>query len=103
MILLDFLFQKIEVQSLKPPEIGIIVRKELVEARGVEPLSENPSTQFSPSAVDYLHSLSISPVYEDICLSSFIYPACCKALASSFSALWRLHPSAECQGRRSQT
>ncbi len=44
----------------------------MVEAAGVEPASENPSIQFSPSAVDHLNSLYVSPVYKDIHVGSFI-------------------------------
>ena len=32
----------------------------MVEVRGVEPLSENPSTSLSPSADGYLHSLGLT-------------------------------------------
>ena len=33
-----------------------------MEARGVEPLSEDIFTQVSPSASDHLHSLDVTPV-----------------------------------------
>jgi len=33
-----------------------------VEARGIEPLSENPSTGFSPGAGGYLHSLTMTTI-----------------------------------------
>ena len=32
----------------------------MVEARGIEPLSENPSTSLSPSADGRLHSLGLT-------------------------------------------
>ena len=50
--------QTIEIKGKIPEAVGASGISDLVEARGVEPLSENTSTGTSPGAFDYLHSLA---------------------------------------------
>ena len=58
----------------------------LVEARGVEPLSENLSTRLSTSVDGGLTFPPRSPRRQGQRFSSFINPACGKAYAGSFPA-----------------
>ena len=51
----------VELNAQNPNLKGSDLRV-LVEARGIEPLSENRSAGFSPGADDPLHSLAAAPV-----------------------------------------
>lgn len=60
---------------------------DLVEARGVEPLSENPSAALSTSVDGNLKFPPSRPCRQGRAFSSFMNPTCVKAFAGWFPTL----------------
>ncbi len=76
--------RRLLMQSKKSRRKRYAACDDVVEARGVEPLSENPLTRLSPGAA-FAFTFPLAHTQRQVyAVSSFINPVCRKALAGSF-------------------